>query len=180
MTGNLICVSGPPPHFFPLAARLVICCTSRHRHKVATLKSMTRETQIRPILNICPKKHECSTMKRVVLNETVAWMTSPGSKKTRIVAFEWRRGRTEVSVRTCKGGQARRSHVTASSSLVSSSFSLSLLSSSLSFLNSSGDGSLVASVWAFCSSSTAPRRKEEGGGYFCTATFRWPTANSKV
>lgn len=82
-----------------------------------------------------------------------------------------------MSTKRCKEGQARRSHVTASSSLVSSSFSLSLFSSSLSFLNSSGDGSLVASVWAFCSSSTVPGEKR--GGYFCTARPRWPMANSR-
>lgn len=45
----------------------------------------------------------------------------------------------------------------ASSSLVSSSFSLSLFSSSLSFLNSREDGSSVSSEWAFCSSTTDQR-----------------------
>lgn len=64
---------------------------------------------------------------------------------------------------------SRHSHDTASSSLVSSSFSLSLFSSSLSFWNSRGDGSSASSVKAFCSSTTKPGNRRE----IAKITERW-------
>ncbi len=62
--------------------------------------------------------------------------------------------RKQLTATACVRYRSVNSQGKTSSSLVSSSFSLSLFSSSLSFLKSVGDCSSCSSVWAFCSSTT--------------------------